>query len=357
MKKFLIIFIAGILFTTAACQGKDKQIEKENDTMTQEEKQIPSTTPTQVPDTVTEAAAPTKAPTKAPDNSNELKQVPAEYLFKNEQSGTIETIKYQTTYYRTNTPLEKTAYVYLPYGYDETRQYPIIYCLHGGEGNVRAYLGSKSSPGQIKYVLDNMIANGDIEPVIAVAPSYYKKAGDNKHSVDDIENFKTELLNDLIPAVEGTYSTYAETTDLEGIKASRDYRAYTGYSMGSLSTWVTFIQCNEYFHYYMPMSGDCWVNGVSNASKAAELLETTYMESGYTQDDIFIYAVTGDADIAYNSMKSQINSMKKKSPSFVFIEDGNENGNITFKVEPGATHDYKYLPLYFYNGLPMFFGK
>lgn len=289
--------------------------------------------------------------------SGGLVKVPSGYTTKAKHAGKIEIVTYQAKDYRNGAEMEKQAYVYLPYEYDAAKKYPIVYCLHGGEGNVLAYLGTPQEPGVVAHVLNHMIANGDIEPVIAVAPSYYRKPGENISAVADIENFKEELLNDTIPAIEGRYSTYAETTDREGVKASRAYRAYTGFSMGSLSTWVTLLQSNDYFKYYMPMSGDCWIDGSSDGMGAAELLENTYRASGYQQEDIFVFAVTGDKDIAYERMKHQIECMVQYSPSFVFTNKSKTEGNITFRVEPGATHDYIYLPLYIYNGLRMFFGE
>ena len=125
--------------------------------------------------------------------------------------------------------------------------------------------------------------------------------------------------------------------------------------MGSLSTWYTFLNASDYFHYFMPMSGDCWVNGVSNANGAATTLEKFVKDKGYGVDDFFIYAVTGSKDIAYAAMDAQMTAMKQMSPSFVFLSKENEKGNISYRVEPNATHDYNYMPLYFYNALPLFF--
>lgn len=54
-----------------------------------------------------------------------------------------------------------------------------------------------------------------------------------------------ELLNDLIPAVESRYSTYAEDTTPVGIAASRDHRGFGGFSMGSVNMWCTFRYWDE----------------------------------------------------------------------------------------------------------------
>ncbi|MBQ6814024.1 MAG: hypothetical protein IJP13_00630 [Lachnospiraceae bacterium] len=287
-----------------------------------------------------------------------LMRVPDGYLKVIEEKGTVTTITYDATLID-GSVITKTAYVYLPYGYDENKQYDIIYCLHGGEGDTKAYLGTDASPGNVKRMLDNMIANGDIKPIIAVAPTYYADRSESAamgKAISRIEYFtENELVKELIPAVEGQFSTYAETTDLEGIKASREHRAYTGFSMGSLSTWYTFLNASDYFYYYMPMSGDCWINGGSNASGAARKLEQYCQDKGYDGDEFFIFAVTGSDDIAYAAMNSQIDNMKKISPTFRFTDDGSNEKNIVFMVEPKATHSFAFLPIYMYNGLQMFF--
>ena len=277
-----------------------------------------------------------------------LNSLPSKYWLPNKNAGTVVRVDYETDAY--GSTISKYAYVYLPYGYDENKQYDVLYCLHGGGGEIDAYFNTSATPAKTKILFDNMIANGDIDPIIAVSPTYYGGSGS---SVDQVTEFsKKELINDLIPAVEGTYSTYAESTDPEGIKASREHRAYSGFSMGALSTWYTFVYCLDYFYYFIPISGDCWVNGTHNAVGGAIMLEKVCAESGYGEDDFFIYAVTGDQDIAYSAMQDQMKAMKTNSPSFRFVTEDNAEGNICFRVQPKARHDYFYMPLYYYNALP-----
>ena len=88
------------------------------------------------------------------------------------------------------------------------------------------------------------MADGKIEPMIVVCPTYNNESeedsADYSLALQLTENYHNELVNDLIPAVEGTYSTYAEETSPEGLRASRDHWAFCGFSMGSVATWRTF---------------------------------------------------------------------------------------------------------------------
>lgn len=282
------------------------------------------------------------------EKNGELTPLPSKYWLPNENEGTVVKLDYETDAYGSS--ISKYAYVYLPYGYDESKQYDVLYCLHGAGGEIDVFFNTSAKDTKTKILFDNMIANGDIDPIIAVSPTYYGGSGE---AVDQVTAFsKDELVNDLIPAVEGTYSTYAESTDPEGIRASREHRAYSGFSLGALSTWYTFAYCLDYFYYYIPISGDCWVNGTHNASGAAKMLEDVCKESGYGAEDFFIYAVTGDKDMACPPMQAQMSAMQTSSPSFVFVTEDSGEGNISFRVQPKAKHDYYYMPLYYYNALP-----
>ena len=70
-----------------------------------------------------------------------------------------------------------------------------------------------------------------------------------------LDQFHSELINDITPAAEGKYSTFATDTTEEALIASRDHRGFGGFSMGAVNTWCTFRYAMDYFRYFMPMSG------------------------------------------------------------------------------------------------------
>ena len=292
-------------------------------------------------------------------NRDSLKAVPENYCEAEiAHGGKVVRLDYTTKDYAgNNEELQKYCFVYLPYGYEETKKYNTLYLLHGGGGEMDVFFEGEGRSSRIKKLFDHMIENGDMEAAIVVTPTYYhigNKEITMDYSVNQIEHFHQELLCDLIPAVEGRYATYAESTDLEGLKASREHRAYGGYSMGSLSTWCTFKNCLDYFSCFLPMSGDFWIDGNSDAKGAAELMERIYQKHGYAQNEVLVYAVTGDLDIAYERMKNQMEAVALYAKSYQFRTNDDSEGNICFRVEPEAIHDYKYMPLYFYNALPHF---
>ena len=64
---------------------------------------------------------------------DELWAVPAQYdETEPKQAGTVEEVVYNTKAYATDErEVKKTAYVYLPYGYDSEKEYNILYLMHG----------------------------------------------------------------------------------------------------------------------------------------------------------------------------------------------------------------------------------
>lgn len=288
-------------------------------------------------------------------NEKYFKPVPVEYRAENEKQGTIERLEYSALNWD-NGYDTKYLNVYLPYGYDQSnksKKYNVLYLMHGGGENENLIFGGPGESKELKRIIDNMIANGDIEPLIVVTPTFY--GGKN-----EVDYFYEELLRDVIPLVESKYNTYAKSTTLEGIKASREHRAFGGFSMGSVCTWYTYINCLDYIKYYMPLSGDCWaINrdaSKENSQATAELLADVARKSGYKPQDYKLFCATGDADIAYPNMKPQIEELKNITDTFIYSSDTTK-GNLYFMVCKGGTHAWNFVNQYIYNILPDLFNE
>lgn len=297
-----------------------------------------------------------------------LEEIPAQYLDASTEPGRVVRLDYETmTYDEENRAMDKYAYVYLPYGYDDTDEstrYNVFYLMHGWTGDAELYLGGENGDRPLKRILDHLIANGDMEPMIVVTPTYYQ---DNRERGDGVAledaaltaNFYQELQNDLIPAVESRYHTYARSVDAADLQASREHRIFGGFSMGAVTTWYTFLHCMDYFKYYMPISGDCWVvsethmGTVETAAPTAQYLNDYIQDSGYTKEDYVIYALTGTDDTAYSALDRQIEAMKGQTESFTY-SDSVSGGNLFFQVAEGGVHNYTSMIRYIYNALPVF---
>ncbi len=286
-------------------------------------------------------------------NVKEFKPVPVEYKAESKYQGKIESLEYKADNLKKGQDVKKLN-VYLPYGYnakDKSKKYNVLYLMHGGGENENLLFGGPGQSKELKRILDNMIANGDIEPMIVVTPTFY--GGKN-----DVAYFHEELIQKVVPLVETKYNTYLASSKLKDIKASRDHRAFGGFSMGSVTTWYTFINCLDYFKYYIPLSGDCWAlgqtAGSSKAKATAEYLAKVAKDAGYGPKDYYIFCATGSADIAYPNMKPQIDEMMKLKDSFIYSANTSK-GNFYFLICEGGTHAWNWVNQYIYDILPDLF--
>ena len=281
----------------------------------------------------------------------ELETIPRDYYSESDQPGTLTEFEYDTyesmTYDQEDTVLHKRAIVYLPYGYSEDMEYNVFYLMHGGWSDETTYLGTPGQPNIFKNVLDNAIADGKILPMIVVCPTYNNESNTDSSNyslaLQLTENYHNELVNDLIPAIEGTYSTYAKDTTPEGLSASRDHRAFCGFSMGSVATWRTFQYCLDYFRYFMQSSGSLTSDG--------EYMADIVRDSGHDWNDFFIFAASGTDDFAYSSFKAQIGAMADVEDGTFRYADNEREGNLYFLEQEGGVHSGEYAMEYFYNGL------
>lgn len=189
--------------------------------------------------------------------------------------------------------------------------------------------------------------------MILVFPTYNNTSendsSDYSLALQLTDQFHNELVNDLIPAVESQYSTYATETTPEGLKASRDHRGFGGFSMGSVNTWCTLRYCLDYFRYFMPMSGSY----TSDGDYMADLVSN----QGYGPEDFFIFAASGTDDFAYNSFKNQINAMTDGSNDIFRLATSKADGNVVFLQREGYSHDATASNEYTYNGLCFFWNR
>ena len=290
-----------------------------------------------------------------------VKTIPASYYEDATEQGSVVKFTYQTQLPDTEEQIEKYCYVYLPYGYQEndSKRYDILYFMHGGSSTAEKFLGGNDSISLNRKTLDHMIQDKLIKPMIVVTPSFYRsdRTDTIANAGDLVKRFPEELTKALIPAVEGKFHTYAKDTTPEGLIASRDHRAFSGFSMGSVTTWWVFHKALDYFKYFMPLSGDSWVVqqlGGSQAPEAtAEALAAPLKEN---KKDFFIFSITGSEDMAEKSLTPQIEAMKQQ-PVFV-MDDDFRKGNLYYSILPGGKHESStYGPHYIYTALPEFFAR
>ncbi len=287
----------------------------------------------------------------------DLGAVPDEYYETAQEQGTLEIFTYDTKdYVGKGDAIQSQATVYLPYGYDQNdldTKYNILYLQHGAYGDERTWMFEYGD--NFKNMIDHMIEDNLIPPLIIVMP--YLPSGNQWYHDTTPIFYSGEIRNDLMPAVEKTYHTYAEDTTDEAFEASRSHRAFGGFSAGGTTTWRVFLEGIDRFQYFMPMSGGLTLggDGATDLEDAKEIADVA-VASGYDKEEYYIFTATGTRDVAYQGLTSQIEAMKSLPNAFDYTDEGFEDGNLMYYTVEGNRHDYQYTWEYVYNGLQCLFS-
>lgn len=256
------------------------------------------------------------------------------YEAKSEQPGQVVRLDYTTSVYGEEDQ-KRWASVYVPACYDpngDTRV-NVIYFFHGNNGDQNVLLGNEATCN----AFDHMIETGIAEPFIVVAPTYYNNV--RKKTVD-FELFAQEIRGDIMPAVESAYHTYAETADDAGFKASREHRAFCGFSRGGMTTWFMFDKLLDYSRYFLPFSGPMAVDEVGNVLDAID----TGAEGA---NDFFIYMASGGSeDLAYESNLQLAQALAADTAHFHY---GIEEGDSLYFLLSDNIHQDLTTRYYLYN--------
>ena len=281
--------------------------------------------------------------------------VPAAYKASATRQGTVERLDYETKdYARDSAPIQKAAYVYLPYGYDPAdaeTQYDILYLMHGWGGSAGEYFTMAS----LKNVFDNLMEKGDMKPAILVSATFYNDNSDRDFSgsIQEFRQFHRDFEEALMPAVEGKYHTCAKSTSPEDLKASRDHRAFGGFSLGSVTTWLQFCYDYDYIRWFAPMSGSSWYYGTYGdfqIRRNVDFIEQLVKDNDLDQRGYFIYHAVGTNDAVKSQSIDMAEEMLKRSD--VFTPD-----HYVFYQKDGGYHDFDAVQEYLYNALPLFFRE
>ncbi|MGW8369105.1 MAG: alpha/beta hydrolase [Gammaproteobacteria bacterium] len=146
-----------------------------------------------------------------------------EYLeLRDVPHGDVHTLQYQSK----SLDRHREAIVYLPPGYyAKSDSYPVLYLLHGAGGDERTWVDRQ----QANNILDNLIADGHLDPLVVVMPYGYTRElpeGERRRGAadykTDMEEFAVEFIEDLVPLIESRYRVVPDGS----------HRAIAGLSMG-----------------------------------------------------------------------------------------------------------------------------
>ena len=221
--------------------------------------------------------------------------------------GKLETVEYDST----TVGVKRKARVYTPPGYSKDKKYPVLYLLHGIGGDENEW----PRGGAPDVILDNLYADKKAVPMIVVMPN--GRASKDLTARDPIPKqspafaaFEKDLLTDLIPFVEKTYS----------VKADRESRALAGLSMGGGQS-LNFGLGN--------LDTFAWVGGFSSAPNTKPPADLIKDHAEAAKKLRLLYVACGDKDGLFRISEGVHKMLDEKKVPHVY------------HVIPGGGHDFK----------------
>ena len=213
--------------------------------------------------------------------------------------------------YSTNLGYTCQYKVYTPAGYSELSDLPVIYVTDGQDF-------SDPSRGKMKIILDNLIYDGTIEPVIAVFldPRDPNNLGHNRRS-DEYRNninFVDYVTQELVPDIDADYKT----------NATAGARAIAGFSYGGYNAAYFCAMAPEYIqntailspimHPNPPESG----YSINEDMMAADLVNTKIYMS---------YGIFDTREVGYFNQLKNIFDQKGKAFEYDIVNEGHTMSN------------------------------
>ena len=218
--------------------------------------------------------------------------------------------------------------VYTPPGYSKEKKYPVLYLLHGIGGNEREEWAKGGVP---HVILDNLIADKKIEPMIVVlpngnattnrAPAADAGGGGGRRGFGDLTGwgkpFEDDLIKDIIPFIEANYS----------VKSDRESRALAGLSMGGGQSLNIGLANLDTF---------AWIGGFSSAPNTKPAAELVPDPEKATKQLKLLYVSCGNKDGLIRISQGVHGYLKEKNVPHIWHVD--EHG-----------HDFQHWKKNLYN--------
>jgi enterochelin esterase family protein len=179
-------------------------------------------------------------------------------------------------------------HIYTPPGYEKLKgPLPVLYLQHGGGDNDAAWTTS----GKANFILDNLLADGKIKPMLVVMPMGHPAAGFFMEPGVDADPYYKQLFNEIMPYVESHYKA----------STKREDKAYAGLSMGGLQALNIALFTPEKFGYVLPLSTGYFPPQLKTIEEkySAQLKNTEINKL-----KLFWIAMGGEKDIAYQNGKN-----------------------------------------------------
>ena len=180
----------------------------------------------------------------------------------------------------------RRLHVWTPAGYENSKEkLPVFYLIHGGGDSDNGW----PTVGRAGFILDNLLAEGKIKPMIVVMPNANIPA--QKRDMSDLmDNFTNDLMGSIIPFIESNYRCLTD----------KDHRAIGGLSMGGIQTLEVCLQHIDKFSYVMVLS-----SGFNPNIDYEQQAERFHLKENAVKINnsfkMFVHTQGGPTDITYRS--------------------------------------------------------
>jgi enterochelin esterase-like enzyme len=200
-------------------------------------------------------------------------------------------------YYSKTLKETRRMHVWTPAGFEKSKdKLSVLYLIHGGGDNDTAW----STIGCAGNILDNLLAEGKIKPMLVVMPN---GTIETDNILDRAPLFKEDLMTEIIPFVQSNYN----------VNNDSEHRAIMGLSMGGLETLEAITNHPKDFGYIGVLSSGWWIadswkkkrGTVDDKEKRAAQLNK--IANNFNKSVKLLYFTQGGPeDIAYeNGMETQ----------------------------------------------------
>lgn len=185
----------------------------------------------------------------------------------------------------------RRMHVWTPAGYETSAEkLPVLYLVHGGGDTDNSWPGV----GAAGLILDNLMAEGKMKPMVVVMPNGSIDMPDG-NMVGEVPLFAEDMIKDIIPFIEDNYRVVAE----------QSHRAMAGLSMGGMETLEVTLNNPELFSYvwvlsasFAPGNKEVYEYERGRLKKEADRYNRNFKQLVFTQG--------GPSDIAYNNCKETL---------------------------------------------------
>jgi len=205
---------------------------------------------------------------------------------------------------------DRHYFVYTPPNYNpkSSAKLPVLYLLHGYSDDANGW----SDVGRVSFIVDNLIATGKAKPMVVVMPLGYGTMEFLARSWDawsdealrkkNVEMFRKELLNEVLPQVEKQYSVSTKLAD----------RAIAGLSMGGGETLDVGLSNPDKFAY---------IGAFSSALQDLDYSASFPMASKDINKNVkLLYVACGVDDHLIAPNRKFIDYLKSKDVKVEFVE-------------------------------------